>query len=194
MKNWLVLIALLLVTILLLGCTQAPQGDALLTLDVNSDLNSNINDSNSNVFNNLDEFKKVKAGDNVSVDYTGRHTDGTIFDTSIGRTPLKFEVGAGQMIKGFDDGVLGMKVGEKKTITILPPQAYGNYNLDLVKTFDKNSPDLSQLGTLFVGMELNSSYGVVKVIEVNDNNVVIDFNHKLAGKTLIFEITLISIN
>ena len=197
MKYKVILISLMILALLLVGCTQPTSGDALMGLDkdINSQLNdTNSIDSNSNVFNNLGEFKKVKTGDHVSVDYTGRLTDGTIFDSSIGRSPLEFDVGAGQMIKGFDSGVIGMKIGETKIVTISPEQAYGEYNLNLIKVFDLNSSELAGLGQLKVGMELSSGYGVVKVIAVTDTNVSIDFNPKLAGKTLIFEIKLISIN
>ncbi|MDR1775205.1 MAG: FKBP-type peptidyl-prolyl cis-trans isomerase [Actinomycetes bacterium] len=68
----------------------------------------------------------AKAGDTVKVDYTGKLTDGTQFDTSIGREPLEFTVGAGQMIAGFDAAIPGMKVGETKTVTIPPEEGYGD--------------------------------------------------------------------
>ncbi len=194
MKSWIILITIVVATLFLLGCIQST-GSGLMALDKDANIsNNNKIDSNSNVFNNLNDFKKVKTGDNVAVDYTGRLVDGTIFDSSVGKTPLEFDVGAGQMIKGFDDGVVGMAVGEKKVVTIPPEQAYGKYDPNLVKVFDLNSPQLSSLGKLKIGMELISGSGIVKVVAVTDTNVSIDFNPKLAGKTLIFEITLVSIN
>jgi len=197
MKNQIILITLMLVSLLLFGCTQTPSGTGLFALDNNKNSNltdTNSIDSNSNIYNNLNDLNKVKINDHVAVDYIGKLTDGKVFDSSIGREPLEFDVGAGQMIKGFDDGVIGMKIGETKTITIPPEQAYGTTDSKKLITFDKNSPELSGLGPVTVGMELNSGYGIVKVVAVNDSNIVIDFNHKLAGKTLIFDITLISIN
>jgi hypothetical protein len=127
MKNYVIMAILVIFITLLFGCIQSnndySSGSGLMILDVNKD----SVDSNSKVYNDLNDFKKVKAGDHVSVDYTGRLLDGTIFDTSIGRSPLDFDVGAGQMIKGFDEGVVGMKVGETKIVTIPPEQAYGVY-------------------------------------------------------------------
>lgn len=195
MKNWIILVALLIAVLLLFGCTQNPSGNALLTLDKdkNTDLtDTNSIDSNSNIYNNLDGFRKVKAGDNISVDYTGRLTDGTIFDSSIGETPLEFTVGAGQMIKGFDAGVVGMKLNESKTITLAPEQAYGEINPDKIVTIDKNS--FADFDAMKVGMVVASGNYSGKIIEKNDTNAIIDFNHKLAGKTLVFEITLVSFN
>jgi len=80
----------------------------------------------------------AKAGDTVKVDYTGTLTDGTVFDSSIGKTPLEFTVGAGQMIKGFDNAVLGMKVGQNKTVVLPPEDAYGTHRDDLVVAVDKS--------------------------------------------------------
>ncbi len=191
MKNWVVLIALIAIMLVLFGCTQNTNPTGLLVLD--DDKNTDLIDSNTNVFNNLNEFKKVKAGDSVSVDYTGRLTDGTIFDSSVNRKPLEFVVGAGQMIKGFDEGVVGMKVGEKKTITIPPEAAYGLIDSKKIITVDKNS--FSQFDEMQVGLIVSAGNGMNGVIIAkNDVNATIDFNHKLAGKTLVFEITLISIN
>ena len=195
MKNWVILIGLVAILLLLVGCTQNPSGNALLGLDANNDSNTNTNDSNTNIFNNLDDFKKAKVGDDLDLHYNLRLEDGTLLQSSYDSAkPFNIVLGKTSLIKGFEEGLIGMKVGETKFVTIPPEQGYGNYNANLVRTYDKNSSDLSGLGPFFVGMELNSTSGVVKVIEVNDNNVVIDFNHKLAGKTLIFEITLISIN
>ena len=194
MKNSLILITGLILSILLFGCTQAPSGSALMALDSNKNttgLDKNTLNSDSNVYDNLNEFKKVKIGNHIAVDYTGRLTDGTIFDSSIGREPLEFDVGAGQMIKGFDDGVIGMKINEKKTITIQPEQAYGVIDSKKLVTVDKNS--FAQFDQMKVGMIVSAGNYSGKIIAKTDSNAIIDFNHELAGKTLIFEITLISI-
>ncbi|AKB25765.1 FKBP-type peptidyl-prolyl cis-trans isomerase SlyD [Methanosarcina sp. MTP4] len=148
----------------------------------------------------------AKAGDTVHVDYVGKLEDGTVFDTSIeevaveagiyieGReySPLTFEAGAGQMITGFDEGVIGMKVGEEKTLTIPPEDAYGEYdeaNIQAVPLEDLGLPEPP-----VEGQKLMTMYGTrVTVLSVNETHATIDFNHELAGKTLIFDITLVSI-
>ena len=147
---------------------------------------------NEPVFNNLSEYRRAKVGDNVTVHYTGRLENGEIFDSSVGRQPLPFKVGAGQMIKGFDDAVIGMKIGDKKTINLPPEQAYGDVDDSRIVTFDSNS--FADFNLLKVGMVVSASNGLSgKIIEKNDLNAVIDFNHELAGKTLVFDIELVSI-
>jgi len=132
----------------------------------------------------------VKAGDTVSVDYTGRLVNGSVFDTSIGRVPLEFTVGAGQMISGFDAAVIGMRVGEEKTITLPPEEAYGAPNpANIVAVPAANIPN----GTK-VGDTLYSGGTAVKVVAVTNETVTIDANHPLAGKTLIFDIKIVKIN
>ncbi len=135
-------------------------------------------------------------GDKVSVHYTGTLQDGTVFDSSRGSDPLTFTVGAGQMITGFDNAVRGMKVGETKTVTLPPEQAYGPYRSDLIITMgrDKFPKDI----TLTVGqkVQLQNNLGqqfTATVIEIGDTTVKLDANHELAGKTLIFEIELVKI-
>ncbi|MFA5125823.1 MAG: peptidylprolyl isomerase [archaeon] len=200
-KTKLFTIALVLASLLLLGCVQQQNdsnnvGSGLMTLDTNK------GDSNSgaNIYNNLDTLQaKVKIGDNVKVNYTGRLTNGTIFDSSVDKEPLAFEVGAHQMISGFDNAVVGMKVGETKTVELPPEQAYGEYDTNDVRTI--NSTSFENFSSLEIGMTVvaNSAWKG-RVIELNDTNAVIDFNVYsasgilLSGKTLIFEITLVSIN
>lgn len=148
----------------------------------------------------------VEAGDTVHVDYVGRLEDGTVFDTSIeevaveagiyveGReySPLTFEAGAGGMIKGFDEGVIGMKVGEEKTLEIPPEEAYGEYDEANIQAIPLEELGLPEPPV--EGQKLMTMYGTrVTVLEVNDTHATIDFNHELAGKTLIFDVTLVSI-
>lgn len=139
---------------------------------------------------------QVKKGDLVRVHYTGTLLDGTQFDSSVGRNPLEFTVGAGQMIAGFDAGVLGMVVGEKKTLQIDPENAYGHSNPEAIIEFPKeNVPAEMQLEP---GMQLNlqNQYGQpvpVVVLEVKDDVIIMDANHSLAGKDLIFEVELVEI-
>jgi FKBP-type peptidyl-prolyl cis-trans isomerase 2 len=141
-------------------------------------------------------MQEAKNGDQVKVHYHGRLEDGTTFDSSEGRSPLEFEVGAGQVIKGFDDGVLGMKTGDKKTIHIPVEHAYGEKSDDMLIEFP-----LAQFPTDMkpeVGMQLNMrsqdgrNFPVV-ISDVRQDVVVLDGNHPLAGKDLIFEIEMVEI-
>lgn len=139
---------------------------------------------------------QVKEGDVVRVHYTGKLTDGTQFDSSVGREPLEFTVGAGQMIRGFDSGVLGMTVGEKKTIEIAPLDGYGERDDEAVIDFPaSNIPEDMKLEP---GMQLtlrnqyNQPIPVV-VLEVREDVVVMDANHMLAGKDLVFDVELVEI-
>ena len=141
-------------------------------------------------------MQQVKDGDVVRVHYTGKLTNGEQFDSSTGREPLEFTVGGGQMIKGFDDAMPGMTVGEKKTINIQPEDAYGHKNEDAVIEFPRTNvpPDMP----LEVGMQLQlrdeEGHPVpVTIAEVKDDTVLLDANHMLAGKELIFEIELLEI-
>ena len=140
-------------------------------------------------------MRKVKLGDNVTVNYTGKLEDGSIFDTSLteGREPLKAKLGEGQLIQGFENGLLEMGVGEAKTIEIEPEFAYGEYNEELKTQISRSQfPPNVQAGETLQG---NSSRGpiVVKVLEVTDETVTIDANHPLAGQKLIFEVEVTNI-
>ncbi len=141
-------------------------------------------------------MQQVKSGDTVKVHYHGKLTDGTTFDSSEGREPLEFEVGSGSVIAGFDSGVAGMKVGDKKTINIPVDEAYGQKQDDLLMEFpiDRFPADMKPE----VGMELNMSNGAgqnfpVVITEVRDNTVVLDANHPLAGEDLIFDLEVVEI-
>ena len=138
----------------------------------------------------------AKVGDTVKVDYTGTLTDGTVFDSSVGKSPLEFTVGAGQMIKGFDNAVLGMKVGQSKTVVLPPEDAYGAHRDDLVVAVDRRQ--LGDAANATVGDQLSVMYangtrGTVVVLAVNATTVTVDTNHSLAGKTLKFDIKLVSV-
>jgi FKBP-type peptidyl-prolyl cis-trans isomerase 2 len=148
--------------------------------------------------------KKVENGDTISVDYVGKLEDGTVFDTSVKEAaieagiynqmrnyePLTFSVGKGQMIEGFDKGVVGMKVGETKTLKIPPVEAYGEYDPELSRELPAEAVNFAPE----VGMQLATDTGLSGIItEVGEKNFVIDFNHELAGKTLIFEVTVVSV-
>jgi len=138
----------------------------------------------------------VINGDTVKVHYTGTLSDGTQFDSSKGKDPLEFTVGAGQMIKGFDAAVRGMKVGETKTVTIPAAEAYGEHKDSLVITFDLSEiPDGMSLkvGDTVPLQTASGGYVNGTVTAVTDTDVTVDANHRLAGKDLTFEITLVEI-
>ena len=138
----------------------------------------------------------AKKGDKVSVHYTGRLKDGTQFDSSVGRAPLDFEVGAGMMIKGFDAAVNGMAVGQKVTVEIAAAEAYGEANPQMIMDVPRTNlpPDLNPTVGQQLGMTTPQGQQVpVKVKEVHDDKIVIDANHDLAGKDLIFDIELVAI-
>lgn len=139
---------------------------------------------------------QVKSGDKVKVHYHGKLTSGETFDSSEGREPLEFEVGSGMVIKGFDDGVNGMGVGEKKTINIPYNDAYGARNPEMVIEMPKERfpKDME----IEVGMPLGMSdeqgqQFEVTVAEIKDGVIMLDANHPLAGKDLVFDLELVEI-
>ena len=141
-------------------------------------------------------MEQAKSGDTVKVHYSGRLTDGTTFDSSSGRDPLEFKVGNGDVIKGFDEGVTGMAVGEKKTVHIPADEAYGQKEDERIVQFPRGNfpPDMEPE----VGMQLNMTNGggqviPVTIISVDVENVTLDANHPLAGQDLIFDIELVEI-
>jgi peptidylprolyl isomerase len=139
---------------------------------------------------------KAKTNDVVKVHYTGKLADGEVFDSSIGKDPLQFTVNAGQMIKGFDAAVDGMEVNEKITVNIPAAEAYGEYNSEMVQTVSK--VNLPQDMEPEVGQQLSATADngrdiPVTIVEVTDTDIVIDANHHLAGKDLVFEIELVEI-
>ncbi len=139
----------------------------------------------------------AKSGDKVAVHYTGKHTTGEIFDSSVGRTPLEFQLGSGMVIKGFDDGITGMQIGEKKTIHIPAAEAYGEHSAENTVTIERAQIPANiplELGTQ-LNMHQDGGHVVeVTVIDLTDTHVTLDANHPLAGKDLIFELELVSIN
>lgn len=143
-------------------------------------------------------MSEVQAGNNVSVHYTGTLEDGSVFDSSKPRnTTLDFTVSSGQMIPGFDNAVLGMTVGETKVVTLEPADAYGNVNPEAFQTTPRSVfPEGLELklNEVVRGRDEAGQVITARVHELEDDSVVLDFNHPLAGKNLTFEIELISIN
>jgi len=142
------------------------------------------------------EIAQAKEGDTIRVHYTGTLDNGTVFDSSVGREPLQFTIGLGQMIPGFDKGVEGLNLSESKTITIPADQAYGPYRADLVQVVARDQlPTDSELevGQMLQASQPNGQIILVTVTNVTDSNVTLDANHRLAGKNLTFEIQLVEI-
>ncbi|HSG78169.1 MAG TPA: FKBP-type peptidyl-prolyl cis-trans isomerase [Acidimicrobiia bacterium] len=130
------------------------------------------------------------AGDLVAVHYTGTLDDGSQFDSSIGRPPLEFTVGSGQVIAGFDNAVTGMSIGETVTVRIPAEDAYGPYLEEAV--FEVASGELPEGAE--VGDRLQASDGsILRILKIDDGIVTVDLNHELAGQALTFEITLVSV-
>lgn len=136
----------------------------------------------------------IENGNVVDVHYVGKLTDGNVFDTSEGREPLKFEVGSGQIIPGFESAVMGKAIGDKVTVTINPEMAYGEVREDLFVQLplDKMPGDV-EVGQMLQAMSDDGRATQVRVHEVNTDNVIIDGNHPLAGQDLIFDIEIVSV-
>lgn len=139
---------------------------------------------------------KAKNGDKAKVHYTGKLEDGTVFDSSQGRQPLEFTLGQGQLIQGFEEGVLGMAVGESKTVTIPPEEAYGHPKEELKVEVNRSEfpADIEpQVGQRLQLQDMQGNPIGVVISEVQDETVVLDANHPLAGKTLVFDLELMEL-
>lgn len=139
----------------------------------------------------------IKKGDKVKVDYEGKLEDGTIFDSSKHGDhshPIEFTVGENQVIPGFENGVIGLEKGDEKEIHIEPKDAYGEKNPELTKEFPKANLPKDQEPKIGMGLMLQAPTGqqIPAIIsEVKDTSVVLDFNHPLAGKKLIFNVKVV---
>lgn len=141
--------------------------------------------------------EQAKKGDTVRVHYEGRLDNGEVFDSSAGGEPLEFEIGSGQVIAGFDEGVQGMSTGERKTIEIEIADAYGERNEDLRRAVPRDSINLEsepEPGMTLVLQLPDGNEIPVAITEVTAESVTLDANHPLAGQKLIFDIELIGIN
>lgn len=141
-------------------------------------------------------MQQVKKGDTVSVHYHGKLTDGSTFDSSEGRAPLEFTVGNGQVIKGFDDAVVDMKVGDKKTVTIPVHEAYGERSNDMMMEYPLSEFPADMKPEQGMELHMSDDQGhvfPVVVAEVKESSVLLDANHPLAGQDLVFDIELVSI-
>ncbi len=142
-------------------------------------------------------MRHAKQGDTVHVHYTGSLEDGTIFDSSESRTPLALTLGAGEVIPGFEEAIFGMAVGDKKTERIAVDRAYGNHRQDLVFRVERQripADDEVIVGdVLRVGFPDGGST-TVQVTATDEDTITVDANHPLAGKNLVFELELVSID
>lgn len=139
---------------------------------------------------------QVKSGDKIKVHYHGKLTNGETFDSSAGREPLEFEVGSGMVIPGFDDGVTGMSVGEKKTINIPFAEAYGPKNPEMVIEMPKDRfpADMQvEIGMPLMMSDQQGQQFQVTIVEIKEDAVMLDANHPLAGQDLIFDLELVEI-
>ncbi|MFC1938212.1 peptidylprolyl isomerase [Chloroflexota bacterium] len=139
---------------------------------------------------------KAKTGDTVKVHYAGTLKDGSVFDTSLDREPLEFTIGQGQLILGFEQAVIGMTVGEFKTVNIPADQAYGPHNNELISVIDRdNLPEgmNPEVGQQLQAQQPDGQTRVFIVIDISETSITVDANYPLAGEDLTFEIELIEI-
>jgi len=135
----------------------------------------------------------IKEGSKVKVHYTGKFEDNNVFDSSTGKDPIEFVVGEGNLILGFEQGVMGLSAGDKKTVELEPEQAYGPYNEELVNQVPLDRvPEGVQAGQM---LEAQTEAGPIPVIvtDVNEETATIDANHPLAGRKLIFELEIVEV-
>ena len=141
-------------------------------------------------------MQQAQSGDTVKVHYHGILRSGETFDSSQGREPLEFTLGSGQVIPGFDNGVSGMKVGEKKRVEIPVTEAYGEKQQEMLFEFPKNQfpEDMNpEVGMQLMMTNAEQQQFPVTIAEVREETVILDANHPLAGQDLIFELELMDI-
>jgi peptidylprolyl isomerase len=141
-------------------------------------------------------MSQVKNGDNVKVHYTGKFDSGQVFDSSEGGEPLAFTVGLGQVIRGFDQALLGMSIGELKDVVIPALEAYGERIPELVQTVDRDQFSLGDMTPeLGMAIEMQTPDGSIPLVitELTETTVTLDANHPLAGEELHFTLTLVQI-
>ena len=138
----------------------------------------------------------IKKGDIIKVEYEGRLEDLTIFDSTElqGGTPMKFEVGAGLLIRGFDNAIMGKEVGDEFTISLKASEAYGEVDPQLIQIISRDQlpKDIEpEPGMMLNAFDANEAQSVIWIKEVDDEFVTLDMNHPMAGKTLIFKIKIL---
>lgn len=140
--------------------------------------------------------QRAKPGDNIAVNYTLKLDDGYVLGTTVGKEPFQATLGKGMLVSGFEGAVIGMKLGERKTVTISPEQGYGQYRPELVQVLDRSKLPKGVNPTIGQRLEAygkdNQKY-MVTIIGFDDQTVTADMNHPLAGQNLTFDIELVSI-
>jgi FKBP-type peptidyl-prolyl cis-trans isomerase SlpA len=142
-------------------------------------------------------MSQVKANDRVKVHYTGKLSSGEIFDSSANREPLEFQMGSGQLIPGFENGVMGMSINEKKTIVIPCAEAYGESRPEMVQEVPRTQLPPEIVPEVGMGLSTTTPDGheiPLVITEVTETTIVVDGNHPLAGKDLTFDLEVVSIN
>jgi FKBP-type peptidyl-prolyl cis-trans isomerase SlpA len=142
-------------------------------------------------------MSQVKENNTVKVNYTGKLADGQVFDSSEGKEPLEVTLGQGQLIPGFEKGLIDMKLNEKKTITIAKDDAYGDVNDALIQEVNKAQLPQDMAPEVGMGLVSKTPDGQemnLLVVEVKDETIVVDGNHPLAGKDLVFDLEVLEIN
>jgi len=140
---------------------------------------------------------QVKNGDAVKIHFTGTLADKTIFDSSFDRDPLEFTIGSGHVFPGLEQGIIGMKSGDKKTITLPPEEAFGKKQQELIVNLEKS--EFPQNTPFAVGLQLqirgkDGFVADIRITDMTEDTVTVDANHPLAGETLIFDIELLDIS
>ena len=142
-------------------------------------------------------MSQVKENNTVKVNYTGKLADGQVFDSSEGKEPLEVTLGQGQLIPGFEKGLIDMKLNEKKTITIAKDEAYGDVNDALIQEVNKAQLPQDMAPEVGMGLVSKTPDGQeinLLVVEVKEETIVVDGNHPLAGKDLVFDLEVLEIN
>lgn len=141
-------------------------------------------------------MSEVKVNNKVSVHYTGKLTNGEVFDSSRDGDPLSFTVGSGKLIKGFENGVVGMKVNEVKTVKVPAAEGYGPVREELIQKIDKS--DLPEglnpkIGQKLASQRPDGQQMILQVVDEDKQSIIVDGNHQLAGEDLVFEIEVVDI-
>ncbi|MBU0650585.1 peptidylprolyl isomerase [bacterium] len=135
-------------------------------------------------------------GDTVKINYTGKLTDGTVFDSTLDKQPFEFKLGDGTVLPSVEEVIIGMTEGESKTTTISSDKAYGPHRDELVKVVERTQfpADFTpQVGLYLKVKQTNDKVAVVKIVDIKEDKVTLDANHPLSGKDLIFDIQLVDI-
>ncbi len=138
---------------------------------------------------------KAKQGSKVTLEYTGTLDNGTVFDTNVGKEALEFEIGGKQVIKGFEEEIIGMEEGEEKTFTLSPERAYGHRRAELIREIPKEKikHDVKK-GDVLGFQAPNGMVITAKVIDITDNSITVDLNPPLAGQNLTFKVKILKIH